>query len=708
VNTALEQFLKAADQIAGVARFDVIRLGIVATNTTANPSIIVALSAMLTRGALESTPLPTLNAGPITAFQLHVPMRELHPLLHQLEQGKLERIRTPDGKEVEFAPVLVVPTEMMKEGSWYFDRSSSFIFGPSCKVYSSGNRLRGIIQFDELTDTLIAEESEYAYASLARVIKAFTGLQVGRSGWNQQCQIECVVPWPIYSIAANRLGSTTQVVVEGITGLDSSKFILNVEGGHKDHKLDATLLRWQIAAAAAGDKATYTTRFDVEDSEPAAVNFYVAKVPIVQLRADVRREEAPISSSPVRDLLESVSWHGIHQPREEPQHVEAHQDSRLIGLRVSGFRLLQSVELKWAPPFVVIVGPNQSGKSSVLEALQLLSEAAKGELSEALVRRRGGLGAVLTRGGRNSTVTLEADLGTPETPAVRYRLSVSPVGSYDFTVADEQLSQQVDGRWEPLLVRRGHQATLAGVSLSVPNERESMLSQLGITHPLIEVIRTSLAAIAIYPYFRTGAAWADLEAVPMRRPARLEPGARLNRSGDNLAAALFSMRDERPEDWDEYLGIVRLAFPNLKDLRMPAVSRGSVQLFWDDISGQSFDAAELSDGTLSFLAILCALFQPGSALIAVDEPEQHLHPDALRRLVGAARSLSDRQPILFTTQSDALIGLLDDAPESVVVASRGPGGSILVRPDSGQLQEWLKTFSLREMRRELEGWSPES
>lgn len=56
------------------------------------------------------------------------------------------------------------------------------------------------------------------------------------------------------------------------------------------------------------------------------------------------------------------------------------------------------------------------------------------------------------------------------------------------------------------------------------------------------------------------------------------------------------------------------------------------------------------------------------------------------RLVGAARSLSERQPILFTTQSDALIGLLDNLE---------------------QLQEWLKSFSLREMRRDLEDWSAE-
>jgi predicted ATPase len=190
----------------------------------------------------------------------------------------------------------------------------------------------------------------------------------------------------------------------------------------------------------------------------------------------------------------------------------------------------------------------------------------------------------------------------------------------------------------------------------------------------------------------------------MRRPVRLEPGARLERTGNNLAAALFSLREERPEDWQDFVNIVRLAFPSLKDLRLPAVGRGTVQLFWDEVSGGQFDASELSDGTLHFLASLCALFQPGSALIALDEPEAHLHPDALMRLMGAARSLSERHPILFTTQSDALIGLLDDAPECVVVARREEQEARLIRPEADQLREWLKSFSLREMRRELEGW----
>jgi predicted ATPase len=386
------------------------------------------------------------------------------------------------------------------------------------------------------------------------------------------------------------------------------------------------------------------------------------------------------------------------------------EEMRLTALRVGSFRLLRRAELRLEVPLAVIVGPNQSGKSSVLDALQLISEAARGDLADAVVRRRGGLASLLSRDAADPAVSFEVELRAATHQLLRYRLQLGPVGSYDFAVLQEELAEYSHGNWGPVLSRSGTQVRLAGrsVPLAIPGSRESLLSQLGSTvHPLVQQVRAALASIAVYPYFRTGAAWADPEAIPMRRPARLEPGARLHTTGSNLAAALHTLREERPEDWEDFLRIVRLAFPRMKDLRLPAVSRGTVQLFWVEEGGRSFDASELSDGTLGFLAILCALFQPGSALIAVDEPEAHLHPDALMRLAGAAESLSVRQPILFTTQSDALIGLLDEIPESVVVAQREGDEARLLRPGLEDLREWLKSFSLREMRRELEGWSLE-
>lgn len=397
--------------------------------------------------------------------------------------------------------------------------------------------------------------------------------------------------------------------------------------------------------------------------------------------------------------------------REETPSIQGlAEGTRLSMLRIGSFRLLRTAELRLEPSLAVIVGPNQSGKSSLLDALQLLSDAARGNLVDAIVRCRGGFSTILSRGAEDPTVHLEVELRVPSGQTLRYSLRLGPVGAYDFAVVQEELSEQTqDGPWVPVLSRTGTQAKLSATLITVPNGREALLSQLGsMTHPLVQLVQGALSSITVHPYFQTGAAWAEPDAASMRRPARPEPNARLQATGNNLAAALSSMRDERPEDWQDFLRMVRRAFPQMRELRLPAVSRGMVQLLWVDDKGNSFDASELSDGTLSFLAVLCALFQPGNALVAIDEPEAHLHPDALMRLVGAARSLSERQPILLTTQSDTLIGLLDDTPESVVVAQREEGEARLVRPGPEELREWLKSFSLRDMRRELEEWRPVS
>jgi predicted ATPase len=680
VDKALEQFFTAAKQIADVAHFDSVQVGSVVTDS--RPRTIIALSARLIRSGSAPALLSPLQVAGLSAQQYRLPLEKLSTLLEEFSSTWPEQIHDQEG---------------WRYTSKDWDDTSSFV----CSVSSRGPVLTGALPSIALNDTLIAEASQYAYASLSRVIKSFTGLAIDhRPSAYERTRAELMAPWPVRSLDALWQGDFIRVTVTGLSGLDPSRFILNVEGTQTDKKFDAAHLRWQAVATAGKEQSEYTASCDVRDIGPRAVNLYIQKAPEIHFRME-------ISSQPQHGPQRYTAT--VFGPRVSlpVQPTASPEGARLTRLQVSGLRLLQSVELDLTHPFAVVVGPNQSGKSSLLEALQILADSAKGELSEALVRRRGGLNSLLTRGGQSQAILFEASLDAPGSPALRYRLSVSPVGTYDFTVAEETLSQQVNGEWALLLARQGSAATLAGVALAVPNERESMVSQLGLAHPVVEAVRASLSAIAVYPYFRTGAAWAEPESASMRRPVRLEPGARLDRSGDNLAAALFSLRDERPSDWEEYLAITRLAFPNLKDLRMPAVSRGTVQLFWDDLSGQSFDASELSDGTLSFLSILCALFQPGSALIAVDEPEQHLHPDALRRLVGAARALSDRQPILLTTQSDVLVGFLDETPESVAVANRGPEGATLVRPDLAQLQEWLKTFSLRELRRELEGWSQE-
>ncbi len=688
VQQNLRLFLEAAEQIAGVAGYDVFRLGLVVQETD---RVVLALSVSLERSRGGAPALPFLRTGPIFAVQHLRPLSELGALLVQLSSNELE------------LPFVAPPVHLQSMGglgkppplAWGYSRGSRREFGRGTYAEVSGGEIQRLLPPQDILDPQIASDSDYTYASLQRLIKAYTGLMT--TDWIAS-RMQLATLWPVNELRATWEEKRLYLSVQGMEGLDTSRFILNIEGSWADQKLDASHLRWQVTSDPAAGWRTYRTTIDAEDAQPQAVNLYFSNAPVISLRTSV-----PDKAPSIPDFSPLV------EPAPAHLHPEAVAGMRLISLDISSFRLLRSAELRFEPPFMVIVGPNQSGKSSVLDALQILSDAARGDLSDALVRRRGGLSSILSRGTPTDPVFFRAELESETGQRLRYRLQCGPVGSYDFTITHEELAEQVEGSWVPVFIRKQNQASVSGSGATLPalNGRETLLSQLGsVTLPSVRQAQAALASLRVHPYFRTGAAWADPEAVPMRQPSLLDPGARLDRTGGNLSAALYSMQQERPEDWKDFVDITRLAFPSLKALRLPVVSRGMVQLRWDDKSGHEFDASELSDGTLAFLATLCALFQPGSTLVAVEEPEQHLHPEAMMRLIGAARSLSVRHPILFTTQSDTLIGLLDDAPECIVVAKREGDESKLIRPEAESLREWLKSFSLREMRSELEGWGP--
>jgi predicted ATPase len=96
--------------------------------------------------------------------------------------------------------------------------------------------------------------------------------------------------------------------------------------------------------------------------------------------------------------------------------------------------------------------------------------------------------------------------------------------------------------------------------------------------------------------------------------------------------------------------------------------------------------------------MVAALMSPGvPAVTAIDEPERHLHPELLYRLAGLLEQASAERQVVVTTHSDALLSYLSD-PSSVVLVEHGIDGTELVRPDPGALAEWLKEYTLGELR----------
>jgi predicted ATPase len=353
----------------------------------------------------------------------------------------------------------------------------------------------------------------------------------------------------------------------------------------------------------------------------------------------------------------------------------------------------------------VLIGPNQAGKSTVLDVLAFLREAVAGSLYDAVVRRRGGLRQILWRGDGAGDVQIDVEIEHAGR-VLRYGFVLGLAGPHDYIVEREVLHERRNGGWQLLLSASSGVAVVDGIEERTDDPRELLLPRLrSRTHgETLRAVTSTLTSISVFPGFQTGAGWVDPGRAEIRQPARIEPGARLEPLAGNLTAVLHSLSQTQPEQWDDLIEVTRLVFPRLQRITFPPAAAYRIQLAWHEegVKGP-FYAVDLSDGTLHFLAALCALYQ-SSSLIAIDEPENHLHPEALYRWVGMASKVAARVPVLVATQSTQLLGFIDETPEAVVVLRRGPNGTEIVRPSKEDLDEWVKRFSLADLRQELESW----
>ena len=102
----------------------------------------------------------------------------------------------------------------------------------------------------------------------------------------------------------------------------------------------------------------------------------------------------------------------------------------------------------------------------------------------------------------------------------------------------------------------------------------------------------------------------------------------------------------------------------------------------------------LSDGMLGYLAVVALVrLNANRSLLAIDEPELHLHPGLVVRVVDMLASVAEHVPVVIATHSDCVLDSLEDPGKSAVVCELDSSRKTrLFRPDPGALDTWLKHF----------------
>ncbi len=175
----------------------------------------------------------------------------------------------------------------------------------------------------------------------------------------------------------------------------------------------------------------------------------------------------------------------------------------------------------------------------------------------------------------------------------------------------------------------------------------------------------------------------------MRRPQKPEAGDLLRRDGSNVASVLERLRRERPDAKrriETYLGQI-VAGITAVDRR--GLGAWEVLEFRQEVAGDTdpwkFQASSMSDGTLSALGVLVALFGGPSAVgipLGIEEPEAALHPAAAGLLMDALRDASETRQVLATTHSPELLDSTSIEPDELLAVRADQGITSISAIDS--------------------------
>ncbi|MEO8496558.1 MAG: AAA family ATPase [Planctomycetota bacterium] len=375
--------------------------------------------------------------------------------------------------------------------------------------------------------------------------------------------------------------------------------------------------------------------------------------------------------------------------------------AHITSISISGLRTLDEFKLELGG-LTVLIGENGSGKSSVIEAFELLRRLTTNEFSRSYSQIHGGDGLLLRIG--SEEIRLLVELSKPDSWKATYDVAFSMNG-----IQSERILVCMSGSawYEPVSRTSGRVITTPRTGFDRLEYEISLYeSALSRTlHPdkaVLDVI-DALRQIDVQLPFDTLAHWAarsqGYRIPPMRDSVTVAPSPELERFGANLPNAYFALRNESSRDeWEYTMELVRMGLGEwIESVNTRSDAGGGKIGLW--IKAQYTDvqipAASLSDGQLAYLAFV-ALTQLRSerSILCFDELETHLHPRLLTTVLGLLEKVAENVPVLITTHSRRLLDALEDPAKSVRVLELNPQTlrTEMYKLDASALESWLQNY----------------
>ena len=336
--------------------------------------------------------------------------------------------------------------------------------------------------------------------------------------------------------------------------------------------------------------------------------------------------------------------------------------SRIESLRVENYRALRKVELNNLTPMTVLLGPNCSGKSTVFDVFNFLSECFQFGLRHAWDRR--GRGRELKTRGATGPIVFELKYReSPGTPVITYHLAIDE-GNKGPEVIEEWLQWRRGKSGQPFRFLEFKRGVGKAASGDAPDS-DDVRVEANLRSPDLIAVNTlgqftEHPRVAALREFITDWYVSYLSIDQTRNQPEAGPQERLSKGGENLANVIQYLKEQHPERLEEIFGVLRARIPRLDRVEAEPMPDGRLLLQIKDAPfEQPILSNFVSDGTMKMLAYLTVLYDPEPPrFIGIEEPENFLHPRLLPELAEECRAASERSQLLITSHSPFLLNVM--------------------------------------------------
>jgi predicted ATPase len=367
------------------------------------------------------------------------------------------------------------------------------------------------------------------------------------------------------------------------------------------------------------------------------------------------------------------------------------------------FKGFKNAQIDLMRPMTLLIGRNGSGKTNVIEGVELLAQLASGrplyEISDigrgsgSTFEIRGGLQGCM-RKGNNSQSFFELGFGATylkqsNHPPIDYNIIVDSRGQlginrerlrlndrdyFDANQLSGILNVTYDnfskGGNKPSLQLPADRSVLSRYTSTITTQLyDKKVKDIAIreARELVEIVKLHLMAAFIF----------DLHPRLMRQYERIG-ASQLSKDGSNLSSVLYAIRasDGNRKESERLLPQLLEKLKHLPeepfvDFEFITTQANDVLLALKREDGAIIDARLLSDGTLRTLAILTALETiPEHSRMVIEELDNGVHPSRVKLLVDTIWECSHRRNlnVLVTTHNPATLnGLTPEQLDCVVI-----------------------------------------